>query len=36
MPLSEISPDLEIGGKNIRKFIKDCGFSEEVDLVRNW
>ena len=36
VPLSEISPDLEISGKNIRKFIKDCDFSEEVELVRNW
>jgi dihydroneopterin aldolase/2-amino-4-hydroxy-6-hydroxymethyldihydropteridine diphosphokinase len=36
IPLCEISPDLEIGGKIIRKFIKDCDFPEEVDLVRNW
>lgn len=36
VPLSEISPDFKIGGKNIKKYIDEGNFTEKVDLMKNW
>jgi len=36
VPLSEISPDFMIGGKNIKEFIGESNFPERVDLIKSW
>ena len=35
-PLSEISPDFEVNGKNIKKFIEEGNLVEKVRLLKNW
>jgi len=36
VPLSEISPDFMIGGKNIKEFIEESNFPEKVEIVKSW